>query len=24
MKLKYLKLDKIDGPLIVLSGVKKA
>jgi len=24
MKLKYLKLDKIDGPLIVLSGVKEA
>lgn len=24
MKLKYLKLDKVDGPLIVLSGVKKA
>lgn len=23
MKLKYLKLDKIDGPLIVLSGVKE-
>lgn len=24
MKLKYLKLDKIDGPLIVLKGVKQA
>lgn len=24
MKIKYLKLDKIDGPLIVLSGVKDA
>lgn len=24
MKLKYLKLDKVDGPLIVLSGVKEA